>query len=177
MREETRCRHMDYSFQLTARVLLYAPFHRQESTFHSLCYTSRGALAGKTAAGCLHHLSVMVSHYGTSIFMQLCNDNHLLSKIYLQQQCDGDFKQGECCQITKKEKKCDPLQKKIASNYFLTFKKNTTEYQTCIKMKCTFDLSQFCASLKCCCKSALQIATMNFGYNNALNTFLFWRQK
>ena len=47
MREETRCRHMGYSFRLTARVLLYAPSHRQDSTYHSLCYTSRGSLAGK----------------------------------------------------------------------------------------------------------------------------------
>ena len=39
---------MGYSFQLTARVLLYAPSHRQDSTYHSLCYTSRGALAGTT---------------------------------------------------------------------------------------------------------------------------------
>ena len=45
-REETRCRHMGYSFRLTARVLLYAPSHRQDSTYHSLCYNSRGALAG-----------------------------------------------------------------------------------------------------------------------------------
>ena len=45
-REETQCHHMGYSFQLTARVLLYAPSHRQDSTYHSLCYTSRGALAG-----------------------------------------------------------------------------------------------------------------------------------
>ena len=45
-REETRCRHMGYSFRLTARVLLYAPSHRQDSTYHGLCYTSRGALAG-----------------------------------------------------------------------------------------------------------------------------------
>ena len=45
-REETRCRHMGYSFRLTARVLLYAPSHRQDSTYHSLCYTSRGALGG-----------------------------------------------------------------------------------------------------------------------------------
>ena len=35
-----------YSFRLTARVLLYAPSNRQDSTYHSLCYTSRGALAG-----------------------------------------------------------------------------------------------------------------------------------
>ena len=44
--EETRCRHMGYSFRLTARVLLYAPSHRQDNTYHSLCYTSCGALAG-----------------------------------------------------------------------------------------------------------------------------------
>ena len=28
------------------RVLLYASSHRQDSTYHGLCYTSRGALAG-----------------------------------------------------------------------------------------------------------------------------------
>ena len=46
MREETRCHHTGYSFRLTPRVLLYAPSHRQDSTYHSLCYTSREALAG-----------------------------------------------------------------------------------------------------------------------------------
>ena len=46
VRKETRCRHIGYSFWLTARVLLYAPSHRQDSTYHGLCYTSRGALAG-----------------------------------------------------------------------------------------------------------------------------------
>ena len=45
VREEIRCRHIGYSFQLAARVLLYAPSHRQDSTYHSLCYTSHGALA------------------------------------------------------------------------------------------------------------------------------------
>ena len=35
-----------YSFQLAARVLLYAPPHIDDSTYHGLCYTSRGALAG-----------------------------------------------------------------------------------------------------------------------------------
>ena len=45
MREESRCRHMGYSFRLAAMVLLYAPSHRQDSTYHGLCYTSRGALA------------------------------------------------------------------------------------------------------------------------------------
>ena len=48
VRKETRCCHIGYSYRLTARVLLYAPSHRQDNTYHSLCYTSRGALAGTT---------------------------------------------------------------------------------------------------------------------------------
>ena len=46
VRKETRCRHIGYSYRLAARVILYAPSHRQDSTYHGLCYTSRGALAG-----------------------------------------------------------------------------------------------------------------------------------
>ena len=46
VRKETRCRHIGYSYRLTARVLLYAPSHRQDNTYHGLCYTNRGALAG-----------------------------------------------------------------------------------------------------------------------------------
>ena len=46
VRKETRCRHIGYSYRLTARVLLYAPSHRQDNTYYDLCYTSRGALAG-----------------------------------------------------------------------------------------------------------------------------------
>ena len=46
VRSETCCHHIGYSLWLTARVLLYAPSHRQDSTYHSLCYTIRGALAG-----------------------------------------------------------------------------------------------------------------------------------
>ena len=36
VRKETRCRHIGYSYRLTARVLLYAPSHRQDNTYHSL---------------------------------------------------------------------------------------------------------------------------------------------
>ena len=32
----------------TWATLLYDPFHIQDSTYHGLCYTSRGALAGVT---------------------------------------------------------------------------------------------------------------------------------
>ena len=46
VRKETRFRHIGYSYRLTTRVLLYAPSHRQDNTYHGLCYTSRGALDG-----------------------------------------------------------------------------------------------------------------------------------
>ena len=39
VRKETRCRHIGYSYRVTARVLLYAPSHRQDNTYHGLCYT------------------------------------------------------------------------------------------------------------------------------------------
>ena len=58
VRKETRCRHIGYSYRLTARVLLYAPSHRQDNTYHGLCYTSRGALAGtrnSSMNGCLEY--------------------------------------------------------------------------------------------------------------------------
>ena len=46
VRKETRSCHIGFSYRLAARVLLYAPSHRQDNTYHSLCCTSRGALAG-----------------------------------------------------------------------------------------------------------------------------------
>ena len=44
MRKETRCRHIGYSYRLTQRIILYVPSHRQDSTYHGLCYTSHGAM-------------------------------------------------------------------------------------------------------------------------------------
>ena len=41
VRKETCCRHIGYSYRLTARVILYAPSHRQDNTYNGLCYTSR----------------------------------------------------------------------------------------------------------------------------------------
>ena len=41
VKKETPCHHIGYSFRLAARVILYAPSHRQDSTYHGLCYTSR----------------------------------------------------------------------------------------------------------------------------------------
>ena len=60
VRKETRCRHIGYSYRLTARVLLYAPSHRQDNTYHGLCYTSRGAQAGtrNSSMGPPHEASI-----------------------------------------------------------------------------------------------------------------------
>ena len=46
VRKESCCFLIGYSFRLTARVPLYAPSNRQDSTYHGLCYTSHRALAG-----------------------------------------------------------------------------------------------------------------------------------
>ena len=43
VRKEIHCRHIGYSYQLTARVHLYAPSHRQDSTYHGLCYSTENS--------------------------------------------------------------------------------------------------------------------------------------
>ena len=65
-RKETYCHHIGYSFRLAARVLLYAPSHRQDSIYHSLCYTSRGALVGTR-----NRLNIKLCDAGTSRTMAL----------------------------------------------------------------------------------------------------------
>ena len=47
---ENHCCYMNYTFQLASRVLLYAPFHRQDTIYHSLCYTNCGALVGASSS-------------------------------------------------------------------------------------------------------------------------------
>ena len=54
VRKETRCRHMGYYFRLAARVLLYAPSHRQDDTYHGLCCTSHGGLTGTRNSNVTH---------------------------------------------------------------------------------------------------------------------------
>ena len=62
------------------RVLLYAPSHRQDSTYHGLCYTSRGALAGtrNSSMGSPHEGSIRrpIAHQRTLLprsFISLLN--------------------------------------------------------------------------------------------------------
>ena len=63
VRKETRCRHIGYSYRLTARVILYAPSHRQDNTYHGHCYTSRGALAGTEGIKEMFYLTTHSTHF------------------------------------------------------------------------------------------------------------------
>ena len=76
-REETRCRHIGYSFRLATRVPLYASSHRQDTTYHGLWYTSRGwnekLLNGSTmkdrSDDPSHHERMLNYHGATSRFL------------------------------------------------------------------------------------------------------------
>ena len=68
VRKETRCRHIGYSYRLTARVLLYALSHRQDNTYHGLCYTSHGALAG-TRNSSMEDQSDDPSHHVRTLYL------------------------------------------------------------------------------------------------------------
>ena len=90
VRKETRCRHIGYSYRLTARVLLYAPSHRQDNTYHGLCYTSRGALAGtrnllySVFSSVVKNLSwTLVVFYCSYTFKKLKFINQMLN-VYIQ---------------------------------------------------------------------------------------------
>ena len=71
VRKETRCRHIGYSYRLTARVLLYAPSHRQDNTYHGLCYTSCGALAGTRNSSMGPRLTFKATFSYTNIFIKM----------------------------------------------------------------------------------------------------------
>ena len=42
-------------FLSSRKILLYTPFHRQDSTYHSLCYTIRGHWLERDIVQCVHH--------------------------------------------------------------------------------------------------------------------------
>ena len=58
VREETRCCNMGYSFRLAARVLLYAPSHRQDSTYHGLTHVLEHWLKRELAQWVRHEGSI-----------------------------------------------------------------------------------------------------------------------
>ena len=64
-------------FLINSKGLLYAPSHRQDSTYHSLCYTSRGALAET-----INSLVILLGH--AWIRFHSLNKNLILSIILLK---------------------------------------------------------------------------------------------
>ena len=90
VRKETCSCHIGYSFWLTARVPLYAPFHRQDNTYHSLCYTSRGALAGmgNSSMGSPHEESIRrpIAPWANTLTTELHLAPHLWMKTQTRRQ-------------------------------------------------------------------------------------------
>ena len=80
---------MGFSFRLAARVLLYAPSHRQDSTYHDLCYTSRGALAG------MRNSSMGSPHEGSIRRPIAPWANALTTELHLRN--DSARKKTRCC--------------------------------------------------------------------------------
>ena len=103
VRKETRCRHIGYSFRLAARVLLYAPSHRQDSTYHGLCYTSRGALAGtrNSSMGPPHEGSIRrpIAPWANALTTELRLARHTSSDQWLFLTTDHDLcpRAGRAC--------------------------------------------------------------------------------
>ena len=77
VRKETRCRHIGYSYRLTARVLLYAPSHRQDNTYHGLCYTSWST--GWNEKYVVKHSFI---HSFMLVFHDLCKKNVVCYPVY-----------------------------------------------------------------------------------------------
>ena len=74
VRKETRCRHIGYSYRLTTRVLLYAPSHKQDNTYHGLCYTSREHWLEREIAQWVHPMknrSDDPSHHERTLYVPL----------------------------------------------------------------------------------------------------------
>ena len=72
---------MGYSFRLTARVILYAPSHRQDSTYHGLCFASRGALVGT------RNSSIGTPHEGSIRRPIAPRSNALTTELHLAPSC------------------------------------------------------------------------------------------
>ena len=72
VRKETRCHHSGYSYRLTARVLLYAPSHRQDNTYHGLCYTSRGSLDGTRNSSIARRIDLTTLGWASKKAIYIC---------------------------------------------------------------------------------------------------------
>ena len=86
---------MGYSFRSVARVLLYAS--SQDNTYHSLCYTSREALAGMRNSSMSPpcRIDPMTSHHKWTLIPQSYISLWIKMKLFLQY---------EYCSLTSKTK-------------------------------------------------------------------------
>ena len=55
-------------FPISSKASLYAPSHRQDSTYHGLCYTSHGALA-RTRYVCTYEYTNILTHMETYTYI------------------------------------------------------------------------------------------------------------
>ena len=100
VRKETRCRHIGYSYRLTARVLLYAPSQGQDNTYHGLCCTSRGALAGTRNSSpvrnktTIAHLRASLRSFNMSSLAFTSNNARWSSSSVLAACCLDSFRQS-----------------------------------------------------------------------------------
>ena len=104
------------SFRLAAKVLLYAPSHRQDSTYHNLCYTSRGALAGTCPVQMYNHFR----------YRTLCE----VHQQYLFQGCLPDNVNSTVLAVDEKAKTTTIIQQAIYGCLFDPFCRSMYYIQT-----------------------------------------------
>ena len=104
---------MGYSFRLAARGILYVPSHRQDSTYHGLCYTSRGSLAGTRNSSMGPPYEGSIRRPIASWAKALTTELHLLGTREYKQSDRGRYRAegvwgvmefGMSCRIKPKEK-------------------------------------------------------------------------
>ena len=84
---------MGYSFRLTARVLLYAPSHRQDSTYHNICWPVVEHWVEKDIAQCVHpwridpmtHRTMSKRSYHRATSCSLHWTMHFLVKVFFNE--------------------------------------------------------------------------------------------
>ena len=67
-------------FLIRTMVLLYAPSHRQDKTYHSLCYTSCETLAGtrNSSMGEKERLFFFLNDTLNTLYLRLCGVRHMV---------------------------------------------------------------------------------------------------
>ena len=135
---------MGYSFRLEARVLLHAPSHRQDSKYHSLCYTSRRALDGRNRGEmedcCLLvsvDLAVGISGTGRRMFFIFwCKSQSCVGSWISSRFCNSEYLLRFCySRIVRYNKKIKIIHKFCLNNskmlmFWIISRRTKTDVQT-----------------------------------------------